>query len=62
VKLAELFYIGDRNTAGDYLSGNGWDVTIRPSREAYADNGFEFPEDDLTALAGDSGYLSAILK
>jgi methyltransferase (TIGR00027 family) len=60
--LAELFSSGERNSAGDYLTSKGWDVTIRSTREAYAVNGFEFPEDELTALAGDSGYLSAILK
>jgi methyltransferase (TIGR00027 family) len=59
--LAELFYTGERSPAGDYLTAKGWNVTIRSSRKAYALNGFEFPEDELTALAGDSGYLTAIL-
>ena len=62
IDLAELFYTGDRNAAGGYLTSKGWDVTIRTIRKAYALNGFKFPEDELTALAGDSGYLSAILK
>lgn len=62
IDLAELFYTGDRNSAGGYLTSKGWDVTIRSTRKAYALNGFKFPEDELTALAGDSGYLSAILK
>jgi methyltransferase (TIGR00027 family) len=62
IDLADLFYSGERNAAGDYLASKGWDVTIRSTREAYAVNGFEFPDDELTALAGDSGYLSAILK
>ena len=62
IDLAELFYTGDRNPAGGYLTSKGWDVTIRSTRKAYALNGFKFPEDELTALAGDSGYLSAILK
>ena len=62
IDLAELFYTGDRNAAGGYLTSKGWDVTIRSTRKAYALNGFKFPEDELTALAGDSGYLSAILK
>ena len=62
IDLAELFYTGDRNTAGEYLTSKGWEVTIRSTRKAYALNGFKFPEDELTALAGDSGYLSAILK
>jgi methyltransferase (TIGR00027 family) len=62
IKLADLFYTGDRNTAGDYLASKGWDVMLRTSREAYAANGFSFPDDELAALAGNSGYLSAILK
>ena len=60
--LAELFYTGERNSAGEYLTSKGWGVTIRSTREAYAVNGFEFPDDELTALAGDSGYLAATLK
>ena len=62
INLTELFYMGDRNTAGEYLTSKGWEVTIRPARKAYALNGFKVPEDELTALAGDSGYLTAILK
>jgi methyltransferase (TIGR00027 family) len=62
INLTELFYMGDRNTAGEYLTSEGWEVTIRPARKAYALNGFKFPEDELTALAGDSGYLTAILN
>ena len=59
--LAELFYTADRNPASEYLTSNDWDVTILSNRKAYALNGFQYPEDELTALAGDSGYLSAIL-
>jgi hypothetical protein len=62
IDLTELFYTGERNSAGDYLTSTGWDVTIRSTRKTYALNGFKFPEDELTALAGDSGYLSAILN
>jgi hypothetical protein len=52
----------DRNSAGEYLTSTGWAVTILPTREAFALNGFEIPDDELIALAGDSGYLSAILR
>jgi methyltransferase (TIGR00027 family) len=62
IDLAGLFYAGERNTAGDYLSSKGWDVAIWSTREAYAVNGFELPEHELIALEGDSGYLSATLK
>ncbi|MBP1819617.1 class I SAM-dependent methyltransferase [Mycobacterium sp. OAE908] len=61
LNLAELFYTADRNRADQYLISKSWDVTIRPNRKAYAINGFQYPEDELTAFAGDSGYLSAIL-
>lgn len=61
VDLKDLFYTGDRNTARDYLGGSGWQVTVQPSREAYAGHGFEFPE-EMAELTGDSGYLSARLK
>lgn len=62
ISLAELFYPGQRNTAGDYLASKDWDVTVQSSREVYAANGFEFPDDEITALTGDSGYLTAILR
>jgi methyltransferase (TIGR00027 family) len=62
IDLAELFYTGERTPAGDYLTSKGWGVTIRSTRKAYALNSFKFPDDELTALAGDSGYLSAILN
>ncbi|AGB21471.1 methyltransferase, putative, TIGR00027 family [Mycobacterium sp. JS623] len=60
--LTELFYTAERNAADKYLTSKGWDVAVRPNRKAYAMNGFKYPEDELTALAGDSGYLSAILN
>jgi methyltransferase (TIGR00027 family) len=61
IDLAGLFYAGDRNTAGDYLGARGWTVGVRAMRDAYADHGFDYPDDELTALAGDSGYLTAEL-
>ncbi|MBU8809359.1 class I SAM-dependent methyltransferase [Mycolicibacterium goodii] len=61
VDLKDLFYTGDRNTAGDYLGGLGWQITVLTSREAYAGHGFDYPE-EMAELMGDSGYLSAHLK
>ncbi|KWX25809.1 class I SAM-dependent methyltransferase [Mycolicibacterium wolinskyi] len=61
VDLKDLFYSGERHTARDYLSSHGWQVTVESTRDAYAGNGFELPE-DLAELAGDSGYLSAQFK
>jgi len=61
INLAELFYSGERNAAGDHLGAQGWRVDVRSMRAAYAANGFELPDDELTAMVGDSGYLSAVL-
>jgi methyltransferase (TIGR00027 family) len=62
IKLSELFYSGARNTAGEYLSSHGWQVTTRSTADAFAANGFVLPDNELTRMTGDSGYLSATLK
>jgi methyltransferase (TIGR00027 family) len=63
IDLADLFYDGERHSAGDYLTSHGWTVTVRTTEEAFASNGFQLPDDPLTAgMAVTSGYLSAILK
>lgn len=61
IDLTELFYTGARNPAADYLRARGWSVTVQPNAAAYAANGFAPPADELTAMTGDSGYLSAQL-
>ena len=61
IKLSELFYPGDRNTAREYLSSHGWEVSTPSTAEAFAANGFEVPDDELIRLIGDSGYLTATL-
>ena len=62
INLSELFYSGDRNSAREYLSEHGWQVHTQTTAEAFADNGFELPDDELIRLTGDSGYLTAILR
>ena len=62
ISLSELFYSGDRNVAGEYLSAHGWQVTIRSTADAFTANGFELPDDELTRFIGDSGYLTATLQ
>lgn len=61
INLAELFFTGDRNTAGEYLTAHGWRVTIQTTEEAYGANGFQVPQDDLASFGEASGYLTAIL-
>lgn len=62
IDLTQLFYSGPRTPAGDHLRGQGWQVTVTPNAEAYAANGFQQPDDQLAAMVGDSGYLSAWLR
>ena len=60
INLAELFYAGERHSAGDYLASHGWRVSVRSTLDAFAANGFELPDDELAAFAALSGYLSAV--
>ncbi|RDH75973.1 SAM-dependent methyltransferase [Mycolicibacterium moriokaense] len=62
ISLSELFYSGDRNTAGEYLAAHGWQVSTVSTVDAFAANGFELPDDELTRVTGDSGYLTATLE
>ena len=50
LNLAELFYSGERHSAGEYLASLGWHDRRPEDGDAYAANGFEIPEDDLTGL------------
>src|SRR5271163_413703 len=59
---ADLFYPGERSVVVDYLSTHGWQVTAHPAKELYARNGFDFPEDELTAAFGDMSYVEATLR
>lgn len=61
VDLMDLFYSGERTAARDHLTALGWEATVQPTRAAYEAHGFPYPE-ELADLAGDSGYLSAILN
>jgi methyltransferase (TIGR00027 family) len=61
VDLLDLFYTEDRTPAGTYLAARGWEIEVLTSTQAYAANGFEYPE-DMAAVAAGSGYLTATLK
>lgn len=60
IDLPALFYDGERNSAGDYLSARGWRINTLTTRESYANNGFEMPDDDtLVQFSDTTGYLTA---
>jgi methyltransferase (TIGR00027 family) len=62
IDLADLFYTGERNSSGDYLTSHGWETVIRTSEEAFAANGFTLADDEFARLASSAGYLTATLK
>jgi methyltransferase (TIGR00027 family) len=61
LNASDLFYRGERNVVVDYLITHGWQVTTHPARELYAQNGFEFPEDEMSATFGELSYVAATL-
>nr|WP_085981577.1 MULTISPECIES: class I SAM-dependent methyltransferase [Mycobacterium] len=61
LNAADLFYRGERNVIVDYLTARGWRVAAHPARELYAQNGFEFPEDEMSATFGELSYVAATL-
>src|SRR5581483_6302503 len=61
IDMKELVYHGERNHVSEYLSSLGWKVSAQPMREAYATNGFEFPDNEFTARFSNLSYVSATL-
>ena len=62
IEMSDLIYRDERNDVIDYLTARGWDVTAQTMRDAYAANGFEFPEDGAMGFFADMSYLSAIKR
>ena len=62
IEMSDLIYHGERSHVIEYLTGHGWDVSAQPMREAYAANGFEFPEDGAIGFFADLSYVSAIKR
>jgi hypothetical protein len=54
--------MGDRNSAGNYLTAHGWHVDVVSAEQAFAANGFTLPDDEMASFASGSGYLSAIFE
>src|SRR5271163_1217587 len=53
LNMSDLIFHGERSTVIEYLANHGWRVTAKSAQELYAHNGFEFPEDEMTAAFGD---------
>jgi methyltransferase (TIGR00027 family) len=62
IEIADLIYQGERNHVVDYLAAAGWDVSTVSMRAAHEANGFEFPDDEMSAMLADLSYVSAVLR
>ena len=63
IDLAALFYMGERSSAGQYLSSHGWRADVLKTADAFAAQDFELPDDELAGFEGNnSGYLTATLE
>lgn len=62
IEMADLVYHGDRHDVIDYLGTHGWDVSALSARDAHAANGFEFPDDEMSAMFANLSYVSAVLR
>jgi methyltransferase (TIGR00027 family) len=60
IEMSELIYRDERNDVIEYLTAHGWNVTAQKMRDAYAANGFEFPEDGAMGFFADMSYLTAV--
>jgi methyltransferase (TIGR00027 family) len=61
IDFSELVYEGERSHVVEYLSSLGWRVSALTMRDAYAANGFEFPDNEAMTTFADLSYISAEL-
>ena len=61
IEMNDLVYHGERSHVVEYLTSLGWQVTVQSMREAYAANGFVFPDDEAMAHFASLNYVSAVL-
>jgi methyltransferase (TIGR00027 family) len=62
IEMGDLIYHGERSDVIEYLTGHGWDVTAQKTPDAYAANGFEFPDDGAMGFFADMSYVSALKR
>jgi methyltransferase (TIGR00027 family) len=62
IEMGDLIYHGERSHVIEYLTGHGWDVTSQTMRDAYAANGFEFPQNETIGFFSNLSYVSAVKR
>jgi methyltransferase (TIGR00027 family) len=61
IQFADLVYQGERSHVPEYLTARGWQVSAQRITEAYAANGFTYPEDETMTPFSGLTYVSAVL-
>lgn len=61
IEMADLIFHGERSHVIEYLTAKGWRVSAQTMREGYQANGFDFPDDELTATFGNLSYVTGVL-
>ena len=61
IEFADLVYHGERSHVIEYLTALGWQVSAKKITEAYAANGFTYPDDETMTPFSDLSYVSAVL-
>ena len=62
IEMRDLIYHGERSHVIEYLTAHGWDVTAKTMREAYAANGFEFPDNETIGFFSNLSYVAAVKR
>ena len=62
IEMGDLIYHGERSDVIEYLTGHGWDVTAQKTPDAYAANGFEFPDDGAMGFFAEMSYVNAVKR
>ena len=60
IQMSDLIFHGERSHVIEYLTAHGWDVTSQTIRDAYAANGFVFPENETIGFFSNLSYVSAV--
>ena len=62
IEMGDLIYHDERSDVIEYLTGHGWDVSAQKTPDAYAANGFEFPDDGAMGFFANMSYVSAVKR
>jgi methyltransferase (TIGR00027 family) len=62
IEMKDLIYHGERSHVIEYLTVHGWEVSSKTMQDAYAANGFEFPENETIGFFSNLSYVSAVKR